>query len=105
MDIKIIELLTGAIENAAEAANDKMVRQSEISDYLTACTYAQDLASLYKFLSDVKHIDDVDKLKKVDDWDFIKWWALDADGINCIHEYAEDYDLEDYEDEVVKLFE
>lgn len=105
MNKQVLELLTGAIENAAEAANGKMVRHSEVGDSLTDCSYAQDIASFYKFLSDIRHIDDIDKLKGVDDWDFIKWWALDADGINCIHEYAEDYDLEEYEEEVIKLFE
>ena len=105
MKKELLKLLTGAIENAAEAVNDKMVRQSEVTDYLTACAYARDLASFYKFLSDINHIVDVQELKGVDDWDFIKWWVLDDDGINCIHEYAEDNDLEDYEDEVIKLFE
>ena len=101
---EVFELLRGAIENAAEATNYKMVKQSGAGNYLNACSYAEDLASFFNFLHCICHIDNVHELKEIDDWGFIKWWALNDDGIKYIHEYAEDNDLEDFEDEVIKLF-
>lgn len=101
---EVFELFTGAIKSAAEDVSGKMAIKSEVGDYMMAGVHAQDLACFYKFLDDLSDTDDVDKLRKYDDWGFIKWWVLDGDGFEYITEYAHENGLEDYEDLVLGLF-